>query len=58
MRYIREPRCKFLVLAGRSGYRSYTTFSLAFKQYTGFSVTNWMYKEAGISSVGASAATP
>ena len=23
MRYIREPRCKFLVLAGRSGYRSY-----------------------------------
>ena len=58
MRYIREPRCKFLVLAGRSGYRSYTTFSLAFKQYTGFSVTNWMYKESGISSVGASAATP
>ena len=35
------------LLAGRSGYRSYSTFSLAFKQYTGFSVTNWMYKESG-----------
>ena len=46
------------LLAGRSGYRSYSTFSLAFKQYTGFSVTNWIYKESGISSVGASAATP
>ena len=46
------------LLAGRSGYRSYSTFSLAFKQYTGFSVTNWMYKESLISSVGASAATP
>ena len=46
------------LLAGRSGYRSYSTFSLAFKQYTGFSVTNWMYKESGSFSVGASAATP
>ena len=46
------------LLAGRSGYRSYSTFSLAFKQYTGFSVTNWIYKESLISSVGASAATP
>ena len=46
------------LLAGRSGYRSYSTFSLAFKQYTGFSVTNWIYKESRISSVGASAATP
>ncbi|SDG27866.1 hypothetical protein SAMN04487901_10246 [Prevotella communis] len=54
----KRAEVKFLVLVGRSGYRSYSTFSLAFKQYTGFSVTNWMYKEAGSSSAGASAATP
>jgi len=29
-------------LASESGYRSYSTFSLAFKQYTGQSVTAWM----------------
>ncbi len=29
-------------LAGESGYRSYSTFSLAFKQRTGLSVTAWM----------------
>jgi AraC-like DNA-binding protein len=29
-------------LAARSGYRSYSTFSLAFKQRMGVSVTAWM----------------
>ncbi|MBQ8949050.1 MAG: AraC family transcriptional regulator, partial [Prevotella sp.] len=29
-------------LASESGYRSYSTFSLAFKQRTGQSVTAWM----------------
>ena len=29
-------------LVSESGYRSYSTFSLAFKQYTGQSVTAWM----------------
>ena len=29
-------------LAKDSGYRSYSTFSLAFKQRTGQTVTNWM----------------
>jgi AraC-like DNA-binding protein len=31
-------------LAARSGYRSYSTFSLAFKQRMGQSVTSWMNK--------------
>ena len=30
-------------LASESGYRSYSTFSLAFKQRTGQSVTVWMH---------------
>lgn len=34
-------------LAARSGYRSYSTFSLAFKQRTGLSVTAWMNAEGG-----------
>ena len=33
-------------LASESGYRSYSTFSAAFKQYTGKTVTAWM-KDAG-----------
>ncbi|MBQ7708764.1 MAG: helix-turn-helix domain-containing protein [Bacteroidales bacterium] len=33
-------------LATESGYRSYSTFSAAFKQYTGKTVTAWM-NEAG-----------
>ena len=34
-------------LASDSGYRSYSTFSLAFKQRTGQSVTAWMREMAG-----------
>ena len=30
-------------LASESGYRSYSTFSAAFKQYTGKTVTSWMH---------------
>jgi AraC-like DNA-binding protein len=30
-------------LAHESGYRSYSTFSMAFKQHTGQSVTAWMH---------------
>jgi len=33
-------------LARESGYSSYSTFSLAFKQRTGMSVTAWMRKTA------------
>ncbi|MBR1503822.1 MAG: AraC family transcriptional regulator [Prevotella sp.] len=29
-------------MANESGYRSYSTFSLAFKQRTGLSVTAWI----------------
>ena len=35
-----------LQLANESGYRSYSTFSLAFKQRTGQSVTAWMAEES------------
>jgi AraC-like DNA-binding protein len=34
-------------LASESGYRSYSTFSLAFKQRTGQSVTAWM-RQSGV----------
>ena len=34
-------------LAAHSGYRSYSTFSLAFKQRTGLSVTAWINAEGG-----------
>lgn len=34
-------------LANDSGYRSYSTFSLAFKQRTGQSVTAWMHEAGG-----------
>ncbi len=34
-------------LASESGYRSYSTFSLAFKQRTGLSVTAWMRNTEG-----------
>jgi hypothetical protein len=34
-----------VVLAGQSGYRSYRTFSVAFRQRTGQSVTAWMNEE-------------
>ncbi|MBQ8657437.1 MAG: AraC family transcriptional regulator [Prevotella sp.] len=34
-------------LASESGYRSYSTFSLAFKQRMGQSVTAWMHNSAG-----------
>jgi len=33
-------------LAARSGYRSYSTFSLAFKQRMGQSVTAWIPQQA------------
>ena len=33
-------------LASESGYRSYSTFSLAFKQRTGLSLTAWMRQSA------------
>ena len=32
-------------LAARSGYRSYRTFSVAFKQRTGQSVTTWIAEQ-------------
>lgn len=35
------------LLASESGYRSYSTFSLAFKQRTGMSVTAWMHNTNG-----------
>ena len=34
-----------LKLAERSGYKSYSTFSAAFKRITGLSVTDWMKRE-------------
>ena len=35
-----------LRLAVRSGYKSYSTFSDAFKRITGLSVTDWMKRES------------